>query len=45
VLDKSFKPKDGLAIYYREELAELRRKSSEQLREIHKVKIIFPGAE
>jgi hypothetical protein len=44
VLDKSFEPEDGLAIYYWEELAELRRKSREQLREIHKVKLIFPGA-
>ncbi len=43
ILDRSFAPTDGLAIYYPEELPELRTKTPEQLREIHKVKLIFPG--
>jgi len=44
IVDRSFTPADGLAIYYPEELAELRTKTPEQLREIHKVKLVFPGA-
>jgi hypothetical protein len=43
VLERSFEPRDGLAIYYPEELPELRTKTPEQLREIHKVKLAFPG--
>jgi len=43
VMDRSFKPMDGLAIYYAEELLELKTKTPEQLREIHKIKLIFPG--
>jgi len=43
ILDRSFVPKDGLAIYYPEELPELRTKTPEQLREIHNVKLAFPG--
>ena len=43
ILDRSFKPRDGLAVYYPEELPELRTKTPEQLREIHKVKLAFPG--
>ena len=43
VIDRSYQPSDGLAIYYPEELAELGTKSSEQLREIHKGKLVFPG--
>jgi hypothetical protein len=42
--DRSFQPKDGLAIYYPEELAMLKTKSPEELREIHKAKLAFPGA-
>jgi hypothetical protein len=43
ILDCSFEPKDSLAIYYPEELPELRAKTPEQLREIHRVKLVFPG--
>lgn len=43
ILDRSFEPNDGLAIYYPEELLELKNKTPEQLREIHKVKLAFPG--
>ena len=43
VLDRSFEPKDPLAVYYTEELPILRTKSLETLREIHKVKLVFPG--
>jgi hypothetical protein len=39
---RSFETKDGLAIYYPEELPELRDKTPEDLREIHKVKMAFP---
>jgi hypothetical protein len=44
ILDGSFEPKDELAIYYPEELATIATKSPEELREIHKVKLAFPGA-
>jgi hypothetical protein len=44
IFDRSFIPPDALAIYYPEELAELGSKTPEQLREIHKVKLVFPGA-
>ena len=44
ILDRSFEPKDELAIYYPEELATIATKSPEELREIHKVKLAFPGA-
>ena len=43
ILDRSFEPKDGLAIYYPEELAVLKTKSPEELREIHKYKLAFPS--
>ena len=43
VIDRSFQPMDGLAIYYAEELTELATKTPEQLREIHTVKLVFPG--
>ncbi len=43
VIDRSYQPTDGLAIYYPDELAELTTKTPEQLREIHKVKLAFPG--
>src|SRR5262245_44365690 len=36
ILDRSFEPKDSLAIYYPEELPGLSQKTREQLREIHK---------
>jgi hypothetical protein len=43
IFDRSFEPKDGLAIYYPEELAVIATKSQEELKEIHKVKLKFPG--
>jgi hypothetical protein len=43
ILDRSFEPRDGLAIYYPEELPILRTKPTEELRGIHKVKLVFPG--
>jgi len=43
IIDRSFTPKDDSAIYYPEELPELRTKTLEQLQEIHKVKLAFPG--
>ncbi len=44
ILDRTFTPGDGQAVYYPEELPELRTKGPEELREIHKVKLAFPGA-
>ena len=43
ILDRSFIPHDGLAVYYAEEIPLLRDKTPEDLREIHKVKLAFPG--
>jgi len=43
IFDRRFEPKDGLAVYYPEELAELGTKTPAQLSEIHKVKLLFPG--
>ena len=43
ILDRSFIPHDGLACYYPEEIPLLKTKTPEDLREIHKVKLIFPG--
>jgi len=43
ILDPSFEPKDNLAVYYPEELPVLRYKTSEELKEIHKTKLAFPG--
>src|SRR5882724_423790 len=43
VIDRTFEPQDNRALYYPEELRELRTKTPEQLREIQKVKIAFPG--
>jgi hypothetical protein len=43
VLDRSFIPSDGLAAYYAEEIPLLKGKTPEELREIHKVKLAFPG--
>ena len=44
ILDRSFIPHDGLAVYYPKEIPLLNSKTPEQLREIHKYKLIFPGA-
>jgi hypothetical protein len=43
VLDPTFEPGDGLAVYHPEELPALRWKAMEELRAIHKVKLAFPG--
>ncbi len=43
ILDRSFTPTDGMACYYAEEIPLLRDKTPEELREIHKVKLAFPG--
>ena len=43
VLDRSFVPHDGLACYYPEEIPLFKGKTREQLREIQKVKLEFPG--
>ena len=42
IWDRSFEPKDNLAVYYAEEIPLLKGKSLEDLREIHKVKLAFP---
>ena len=43
ILDRAFIPHDGLACYYAEEIPLLRDKTPEELREIHKAKLAFPG--
>ncbi len=43
ILDRSFIPHDELAVYYPEEIPLLKTKTPEDLREIHKVKLVFPG--
>ena len=44
VWDRSFEPKDNLAVYYAEEIPLLKGKSMENLKLIHETKLIFPGA-
>jgi hypothetical protein len=44
VIDRGFEPKDELAIYYPEELAYLKTKTPEQLQQVHKAKLAFPGS-
>ncbi len=43
ILDRSFIPHDGLACYFAEEIPLLRDKTPEDLRQIHKAKLAFPG--
>ena len=43
ILDRSFEPKDNLAVYYAEEIPLLKGKSLEDLKLIHKTKLIFRG--
>ena len=43
IFDRRFRPKEGLAIYYIDELLSLGNKTQAELREIHKVKLAFPG--
>jgi hypothetical protein len=42
--DDDFNPGDGLAVFYADELSFLATKDAETLREIHKVKLAFPGS-
>ncbi len=44
ILDRSFQPKDNLAVYYAEEIPLLKGKSLEDLKLIQETKLIFPGA-
>ena len=43
-LDDSFEASDGLAVFCGGELEFLATKDAEQLRQIHKVKLAFPGS-
>ena len=43
VWDRSFGPKDNLAVYYAEEIPLLRDKTPEELKAIHAAKLRFPG--
>ena len=43
ILDRSFEPKDNLAVYYAEEIPLLKGKSLEDLKLIQETKLIFPG--
>jgi hypothetical protein len=43
VIDRNYQRIDGLAIYYPEEFTELSIKTPDQLREIHRAKLTFPG--
>jgi len=43
IWDRSFEPKDNLAVYFRDELPLLKGKSLEDLKLIHETKLIFPG--
>jgi hypothetical protein len=43
IFDRTFDPRDNRAVYYPEELRELRTKTQQQLCEIHNLKLIFPG--
>jgi len=42
-LDHSFTPQDGLASYYVEEVPLLKNRTQEELKEIHKYKLTYPG--
>ena len=44
IFDRSFIPADGLACYYAEEIPLLKDKTPDDLREIHRYKLAFPGA-
>ncbi len=43
IIDPSFEPNDGLACYCPDEIPRLKNRTSEELREIHKVKLVFHG--
>src|SRR5262245_4714116 len=42
--DKDFNPNDGQAVFYADELPFLKNKDVETLKEIHRVKLTFPGS-
>lgn len=44
IWDRSFEPKDNLAVYFGEEMPLLKGKSMEDLKLIQETKLIFPGA-
>jgi len=44
VWDRSYQPMDNLAIFFGEEMPLLKGKSLEDLKLIHRTKLIFPGA-
>lgn len=44
IFDRFLAPRTGLAIYYPEEISELKTKTPEQVRELHGVKLMFLGA-
>ena len=41
--DKDFEANDGQAVFYADELPFLATKNPEELKEIHKIKLAFPG--
>lgn len=43
IRDKSFKPRKGLAVFFEKEIPMLKKKSLEELRDILRYKLIFPG--
>lgn len=43
IFERAFEPQDSLALYYPEEIPILWDKTPRELREIHKVKLTFPG--
>jgi hypothetical protein len=43
-LDDRFEPGDGLAVFHVDELEFLANKDPRTLREIHRVKVAFPGS-
>ncbi len=44
IWDRTFQPKDNLAVYFREEMPLLKGKSMEDLKLIQESKLIFAGA-
>lgn len=44
ILDPAFKPNDGLAWYYPGEIALMKEKTDQELRQIQTVKLAFPGS-
>lgn len=44
IKDPAFKPSDGLAWYYPEELSMIDKMNDEELRKVQEVKLVFPGS-